>query len=87
MLPDELDFKLRSFIINLRTAGGTINRHVLYGVLMGLIKSDLAKYGQYLEFRITNGWVQSLYTRMGFRRRIATTSRPKVIARNAIPVS
>ena len=87
LLPEELDFKLRSFIINLRTAGGTINRHVLYGVLMGLIKSDLAKYGQYLEFHITNGWVQSLYTRMGFRRRIATTSRPKVIARNAIPVS
>lgn len=56
---DELDFKLRSFIINLTTAGVTINRYVLYGVLMGQIKSDLAKYGQYLiQFRITNGWVQ-----------------------------
>lgn len=74
LLPDELDFKLCSFIINLRTAVGTINRHVLYGVLMGLIKSDLAKYGQYLEFHITNGWVQSLYTRMGFTCRIVTTS-------------
>ena len=47
-------------------------------LLSTLIKSDLAKYGQYLEFRITNGWVQSLYTRMWFTRRIATTSRPTV---------
>ena len=49
LLLDDLDFKLRSFLTNLRTADGTINRHVLYGVLMGLIKSDLARYGQYLE--------------------------------------
>lgn len=78
LLSDDLDFKLRSFLTNLRTAGGTINRHVLYGVLMGLIKSDLSRYGQYLEFCVTNGWVQSLYTRMGYTRRMVTTSRPVI---------
>lgn len=78
LLSDDLDFKLRSFLTNLRTAGGTINRHVLYGVLMGLIKSDLSRYGQYLEFCVTNGWVQSLYIRMGYTRRMVTTSRPVI---------
>ena len=78
LLSDDLDFKLRSFLTNLRTAGGTINRHVLYGVLMGLIKSDLSRYGQYLEFCVTNGWVQSLYTRMGYTCRMVTTSRPVI---------
>ena len=75
LISDNLNFNLRSFLTNYRTAGGTINRHVLYGVLMGLIKSDLSRYGQDLEFCVTNGWVQSLYTRMGYTRRMVTTSR------------
>ncbi|PFX26609.1 hypothetical protein AWC38_SpisGene8728 [Stylophora pistillata] len=54
LLPDELDRKLRVFIVSTRTAGGTINKHVIYGILMGLIKSDLGGYGQYLNFVITN---------------------------------
>ena len=45
---------------------------------MGLIKSDLVKFGQYLDFVVTDGWVQSLYKRMNFTRRIVTTSRPIV---------
>jgi len=52
-LPDELDKKLRAFITYMRMAGGIINRHVIFGVLMGLIKSDLATYGMYLDFLIT----------------------------------
>ena len=47
-----------------KDCGGTINKHVIYGILMGLIKSDLGRYGQYLNFVITNGWLQSLYQRM-----------------------
>ena len=57
-------------------AGGTINRHVIFGVLMGLIKSDLVTYGMYLEFQITDGWILSLYRRMSLSRRMVTTSRP-----------
>ena len=42
---------------------------------MGLIKSDLGRFGQYLNFVITNGWLQSLYQRMNLTQRIVTTSR------------
>ena len=59
-LPDELDKKLRTFITHMQMAGGTINLHVIFDVLMGLIKSDLVTYGMYLEFQITDGWIQSL---------------------------
>lgn len=45
LLLDDLDFKLRLFFINLRIVGGIINRYVLYGVFMGLIKSDFLRYG------------------------------------------
>ena len=59
-------------------AGGTINRHVIFGVLMGLIKSDLVTYGMYLEFQITDRGIQSLYRRMNLCQRMMTTSRPTV---------
>ena len=78
LLPDELDRKLRAFIVSTRTAGGTINKHVIYGILMGLIKSDLGRYGQYLNFVVTNSWLQSLYQRMNLTRRIVTMSRPAI---------
>ena len=52
LLSDGLDFKLRSFLTNLRSASGTKNKHVLYGVLMGLTKSDLSRYGRYLELAL-----------------------------------
>ncbi|XP_068756661.1 uncharacterized protein [Montipora capricornis] len=72
LLPEELETKLHKFITSTRTAGETINKHVIYGILMGLIKSDLSCVGCYLDFAITNGWLQSLYRRMGFTRRIVT---------------
>ena len=54
-LPEELDSKLRKFLLNIRKAGGCINRQVVSGVLMGLIKSDLDKYGRQLAFCVTKG--------------------------------
>ena len=77
-LPTELDAKLRRFNICLREAGGNINRHVIHGVLMGLIKSDLSKYGSCLDFNVTRGWINYLYERMNRVRRMVTTSRPKI---------
>ena len=55
LLPAELDEKLNLFITNMKTAGGTINKHVIYGILMGLIKADMARYGGYLDFTVTKG--------------------------------
>lgn len=51
-LPEKLDKKLRVFITHMRMTGGTINRHVVFGILMGLMKSDLINYyGMYLSFQ------------------------------------
>ena len=77
-LPDELDEKLRTFLIAQRRAGGNINRHTVYGVLMGLIKSNLHLYGGYLEFTATDVSLYSLYKRVNFVQRAVTASRPVV---------
>ena len=37
----------------MRTASGTISKHVIYGILMGVIKTDMTKFGGYLDFVIT----------------------------------
>ena len=77
-LPKEFDEKLRTFVIAQRRAGENINRHTVYGVLMGLIKSSLHLYKGYLEFTAIDGWLYFLYKRMSFVQRTATTSRPVV---------
>ena len=74
-LPEKLGKKRCAFITHMRMAGGTINHHVVFGVLIGLIKSDPITYGIYLQFQITNGWIQSLYSRMNLSQHMVTTSR------------
>ena len=59
-LPVELDAKFKKFIVCLREAGGNINQHVIHGVLMGLIKADLSKYGSCLDFNVPRGWMDKL---------------------------
>ena len=77
-LPVELDTKLITFIMSLRNAGGNINRHVVHGILMGLIKSNLTKYGSCLDFNVSRGWINYLYKPMNMSRRMVSTSRPKI---------
>ena len=55
--PVELDAKLKTFIVCLREAGANINHYVIHGVLMGLIKADLSKYGSCLDFSVTRGCI------------------------------
>ncbi|KAI6653067.1 Pogo transposable element with KRAB domain [Oopsacas minuta] len=43
---------------------------------MGIIKSNLGRHGGYLDLKITNSWIQSLYARMTMSRRMVTTPRP-----------
>ena len=78
LLSAELDKKLHLFITNIRAAGGTINKHVIYGIFMGLIKADMTRYGGYLDFTVTKGCSQSLYCRMNMSRHMVTASRPIV---------
>ena len=75
LLSDELDCKLRTILVNLRTAGSELNIHVVRGVLMGLIRSNPSQFGVYMDFAVTKPWVRSLYRRMNLSRRMKTTSR------------
>ena len=74
----ELDSKLQTFLLNLHRAGGNVNKHVVLGVLMGLIRSDLVVFGSYIDFCVTKSWLQHLYRRMNFTCRMVTTSGPVV---------
>ena len=60
----------------MRISGAPINIHTARGVLAGVVRSDVEKYGQYLDFQVTRPWVRSLYHRMKMSRRVSTTSRP-----------
>ena len=62
----------------MRTAGGTIRKHAIYGILMGLTKIDMTKYGGYLDFVITKGRIQSLYNKMNMSQGMVTTFQPVV---------
>ena len=45
---------------------------------MGLIKADMTRYGGYLVFTVTKGWLASLHSRMNMSRPMVTTWRPIV---------
>ena len=74
LLSSEFDAKLRTMIQN--TGIGCTHKYTVRGVLGGLVRSDVEKYGHYLDFQVTRPWVRSLYHRMEMSRRISTTSRP-----------
>ena len=78
-MSEEPDQKLRAMIANLRTAGAIINIHVVRGVLAGIVRSNLDKFGQFSDFEVIRSCVRSVYHRMNFSRRAATTSRPIII--------
>ena len=53
MLPEELDAKLcKTVLLSLKISGAVINSTTIRGILMRLIRSDLLKYGQYLDFEV-----------------------------------
>ena len=74
----EQDSKLRAMIISLRTAEAGINQHVVRGIFFGLVQSYLEKLDKYVNFEVTCSLVRSLYQRMKFSRRAATTSLPVI---------
>ena len=75
----ELDQKLRAMTVNFRASGANINIHVVRGVLAGIVRSNLDKFGQFSDFEVIRSCVRSVYHRMNFSRRAATTSRPIII--------
>ena len=60
----------------MRILGAAIIVHTVCGVLAGLIRYDVEKYGHYLDFQVTRPWMRSLHHHMKMSRRVPTTSRP-----------
>ena len=71
-MSEEVNQKLRSMIVNFIPIGAVINIHVVCGVLAGIVRSNLEKFGQFSDFEVTRSWVSSHYHCMI----AATTSRP-----------
>ena len=53
LLEEELDTKMSSMLSSLRLAGAGISIHVVRGVLNGLIRANLIKFGKYVNFKVT----------------------------------
>ena len=53
LLEKVLDLKLRSMLVNLRTAGAGINIQVVSGVLNGSIRANPERFGKYMDFKVT----------------------------------
>ena len=58
----------------MRILGAAIIVHTVCGVLAGLIRYDVEKYGHYLDFQVTRPWMRSLHHHMKMSRRVPTTS-------------
>ena len=80
LLKEVIDLKLRLMLVrlNIRTAGASINIHVVSGVRNGLICTNPERFGSYMDLKVTRSLVWSLYQRMKFSRRAVTTTRPVI---------
>lgn len=76
----ELDAKLITFLKALRHRGGVINIHIVCASAQALMDSHQGSTSvlQLQSFSMPRSWVQSIYRRMGFAKRMGTTSRPPV---------
>ena len=75
----EVDAKLLSLLKAIRSKGGVINIHVVRAAAKALIDTaDERMSRQLSNIDLPRSWVQSVYRRMGMKRRMATTSRPPV---------
>ena len=73
----ELDEKLIKFLRAIRAKGGVVNIHVVRATTAALIESN-PSMSHLQSFGMPRSWVQSLYRRMGYSRRVGTTTRPPV---------
>lgn len=72
----DLDGSLLKFLRAVRAKGGVINIHVVKATAEALIKSQPNMTTP--SFEMNTSWVQSVYRRLGYKRRMGTTSRPPV---------
>ena len=77
----ELDGKLLQYLKALRSKGGVINIHVNIHVVRAVTKALIESnpsMSQLATFDMPCSWVQSIYRRIDFTRRMGTTTRPPV---------
>ena len=75
----ELDRRLLQFLNAVRARGGVVNSHVVRATADALIRSNHSPGFQHLQnFSMPRSWIQSVYKRMGYTRRMGTTGRPPV---------
>ena len=68
-----LDGKLLSFLKALRLKGGVVNIHVVRAAAVALIQSNPSQMQYYANFDMSRSWVQSVYRRLGYTKRLGTT--------------
>ena len=77
LLGEQLDKKLQLYLKEIRSKGGTLTAAVAIGAARVLIlaenRSKLAEFGGYID--LNRQWAYSLFKRMGFVRRKATTAK------------
>lgn len=73
-----LDQKLIKFLKAVRSKGGVVNIHVVRATAQALIQSNPSQMQHYARFDMPRTWVQSIYRRMGYSRRLGTTGRPPI---------
>ena len=74
----ELDDKSIKFLKVVRSKGGVVNIHVVRTTAEALIKSNPSLMQHFCRLELPRSWVQSVYRRMGLRRRLGITGRPPV---------
>ena len=75
----DFDEKLLKFLKAVLIKGGVVNIHVVCATAEALIYSNLSQMQHYARFDMPRSWVQSIYRRMGYSRRLGTTGRPPVL--------
>ncbi len=74
----DLDETLLTFLRSVRVKGGVVNVHVVRAAALALIQSNPSKMHYYANFDMSRSWVQSVYRRMGYTKRLGTTGRPPI---------
>ena len=79
-LPTDIDGKVISMIKSMRAAGCVVNYNIAISIAKGIVlandRSLLKENGGKLEFHYT--WCQSIFRRLGFSKRRATTAKQPV---------
>ena len=73
-----LDEKVRYFLLQLRKKGDVVNTVVAVATAKALITRNSDEHLKLIDLKSIT-WAKSLFKQMGFCKRAATTSKPKIL--------